>query len=153
QLMMLQMARDLGSVQTHAALLDGLFEHPAALPFLAAGLLGVVLGHLVLAAAVWRAGTGPRWLAPVLVLFVLSEFLLNGLASWVGSAAGVLFVLAYLGLATVVGRSSVAHWETAAEAPARPDDGAARRLVVQTARVGVQDDGGDEEAQQQRPQG
>lgn len=152
QLMMLQMARDPGAVQAHAATLDGLYSHPAALPFLAAGLLGVVLGHLVLAAAVWRAGTGPRWLAPALVLFVLSEFLLNGLAPWVGSAAGVLFVLAYVSLAVVVRRSSIAHWETTADASARPDDDAARGLVVQAAGVGVHDEGRDEEAQQQGPQ-
>lgn len=153
QLMMLVMAGDLGAVETNAALLDALYSSPLVLPVLAAGLLGTVLGHLVLAAAVWRAGMGPRWLAAALVLFVLCEFALNGLSSWFGHAAGVLFVLTYVTLASVVRRSSISHWETAAEASARADDDAARGLVVQAAGVGVQDDRRDEEAEQQRPQG
>lgn len=114
-LAMLSMAQDLGSVEAHVAVLDRL-ESGLMLPFMAAGLLGTVLGLVLLAVAVWRSGAGPRWVPVALLAFVLVEFVGSTLSRWAGVASGALLVLAFGALALVVRRSSPAHWRTEAEA-------------------------------------
>jgi hypothetical protein len=117
-LVMLQMAKDPSSAAVHADVLRGVGSGPA-VPFMAVGLLGTVLGLVVLGIAVWRAGVGPRWLGPVLVLFVVVEFAGAGISVWAGYASAVLFLVAFLTLALVVARSTTAVWTTAAEVTVR----------------------------------
>lgn len=117
-LVMLQMAKDPANAAAHADVLRGVGSGPA-VPFMAAGLLGTVLGLVLLGIAVWRADTGPRWLGPVLILFVVVEFAGAGFSVWAGYASAVLFLLGFLTLALVVARSATAIWTTAAEVTSR----------------------------------
>lgn len=114
-LVMLEMAGDASGLETHAAVLDGL-ESGVAVPFMAAGLVGLVLGFLVLGAALWRARLGPRWLGPALVLWIVLEFGGSNLSAWSGHAAVAVLAVVFVVLALLVQRSSLAHWRTAAEA-------------------------------------
>ena len=117
-LVMLQMAKDPANSAVHVDVLDGVGSGPA-VPFMAMGLLGTVLGLVVLGIAVWRAGVGPRWLGPVLVLFVVVEFAGAGISVWAGYASALLFLVGLLTLALVVARSATAVWTTAAEVTSR----------------------------------
>jgi hypothetical protein len=108
------MAKDPANAAVHADVLNGVGSGPAVL-FMAAGLLGTVLGLVLLGIAVWRAGEGPRWLGPLLVLFVVVEFAGAGISVWAGYASALLFLVGFLTLALVVARSATAVWTTAAE--------------------------------------
>lgn len=114
-LAMVAMADDLGAVEAHAAVLDRL-ETGLMLPFMAAGLLGTVLGILMLALALWRAGLGPRWVGPALAAWVVVEFVGSSFLPWAGLVSGALLTVALGALALAVHRSSVSHWQTAVEA-------------------------------------
>ena len=114
-LVMLSMAQDLDAVAVHAAVLTDVEAGPA-LPFMATGLLGTVLGMVVLAAALWRGRLGPRWLGPALVVWVVLEFAGGAVSSWAGYASALLYLVALGTLAVVVRRSSIGHWQTAVEA-------------------------------------
>ncbi|MFK5633832.1 MULTISPECIES: hypothetical protein [unclassified Ornithinimicrobium] len=116
-LVMLSMARDLGSVDTHAAVLTDV-ESGTALPFMALGLIGTVLGMLVLAAALWRGRLGPRWVGPAIVAWIVVEFAGSAVSEWSTYLSGLLYLVIFGTLAVVVHRSSVGHWETAVEATA-----------------------------------
>lgn len=117
QLIMLSMAQDPGSLDTHAATLERA-ESGAGLVFMALGLLGSVLGFVLLGVAVWRAGLGPKWLGPVLIVWVLVEFVGSSFTAWAGYASGLLFAVVFAVLAVAVWHSAVGHWTTAAEAEA-----------------------------------
>ncbi|MCK0113955.1 hypothetical protein MWU75_17575 [Ornithinimicrobium sp. F0845] len=112
---MLLMAQDLGAIDTHVAVLERT-EQGLAIPFMAAGLLGTVLGFILLGVAVWRGGLGPRWVGPAMIFWVVLEFVGSGLSEWAGYASGVLYAVVFGALALAVLRSSLAHWMTAAEA-------------------------------------
>lgn len=111
---MLLMAQDLGALQTHAAVLDR-GEQGLGIPFMAAGLIGTVLGFILLGIAVWRGGLGPRWVGPAMIVWVLVEFIGSGLSEWASYASGVLYAVIFGTLALAVLQSSIAHWMTAAE--------------------------------------
>lgn len=118
-LVLLSMAEDLESVHVHAAVLDRL-DAGLAVPFMAAGLLGTVLGTVLLGLAIWRGRVGPRWVGPALVAWVFLEFAGSGISSWAGYASAVVYAMILGCLALVVHRSSAAHWQTVAEsAPSR----------------------------------
>lgn len=116
-LVMLQMADDVDNVAVHVDVLKGVGSG-VAIPFMAMGLLGTVLGLVLLGVAAWRADLGPRWLGPVLVAFVVVEFAGAGLSVWAGYAAAVLFFLGFATLAVTVARSRTDVWTTSAEAGA-----------------------------------
>ncbi|HLS45556.1 MAG TPA: hypothetical protein VK045_08980 [Ornithinicoccus sp.] len=113
-LVMLTMAEDLGSLETHAAVLAR-GEEGIAIPIMAAGLLGTVLGFILLGVAAWRGGIGPRWLGPAMVLWVVVEFAGSSLSEWALYASVALYALVFGALAVAVWRSSIGHWQTAAE--------------------------------------
>jgi hypothetical protein len=117
-LVMLQMAEEPANAAVHADVLSGLGSG-LAIPFMAMGVLGTALGLVLLGIAVWRAGVGPRWLGPVLVVFVLVEFVGAGFSIWAGYASGALFLVGFLTLAVAVARSATAVWTTASEATSR----------------------------------
>lgn len=114
-LVMLSMAQDLAAVETHAAVLSRA-EGGLAIPVMAAGLLGTVLGFVLLGAAMWRGRLGPRWVGPALILWVVVEFAGSALSPWAFYGSGVLFAVVFGAMAMTVWRSSVSHWQTAAEA-------------------------------------
>lgn len=115
QLTMLSMAQDLTALDTHVAVLER-GESGVGLALMAVGLLGTVVGFILLGVTVWRAGLGPRWLGPALILWVVVEFAGSGFSEWAGYASGLLFATLFGTLAAVVWRSSLTHWMTAAEA-------------------------------------
>lgn len=59
-LTMLAMAQDTANLPVHAEILAA-GESGVALPFMAMGPLGTVLGIILLAVGLWRAHVGPRW--------------------------------------------------------------------------------------------
>lgn len=120
-LTMLAMAQDIPNHAVHADILAAGERSVVLLPFMAVGLLGTVLGLVVLAAALWRARLGPRWLPVAVVAFVVVEFGGAALSIWASYAAVTLFSVVLVTLAVVVHRSSLAHWQSVAEAgqPAR----------------------------------
>lgn len=116
QVMMLVMAGHPSSHETSAATLDAYYAAPYAIPFFAAGLIGTALGLVLLGVALLRSGLGARWIGAAAIAWVPLEFVLTGLSSWVGYAAGTLFLLVFFGLADVVRRSPITQWQTAAAA-------------------------------------
>lgn len=114
-LIMLLMADDLEALSTHVGILER-SEQGLAIPFMAGGLLGTVLGFILLGVAVWRGGLGPRWVGPAMIFWVVLEFVGTSLSVWAGYASGVLYAVTFGTLALAVLRSSIAHWTTAAGA-------------------------------------
>lgn len=112
---MLAMAEEPDSAEAHVAVLDRL-EAGLGLPFMAAGMLGLVLGLLTLAAALWRSGIGPRWTGPALVLWLVLEFVGSSLSAWAFYGSGLLYLILFGAFAVTTWRSSEAHWRTEAEA-------------------------------------
>lgn len=116
-LLMVSMARDPAGRDTYADVLTR-SQEGVALPFMATGLLGTVLGIVLLAVAVLRARLGARWLGPALILWVIVEFALSGMFSWGAYASGLLLATTFGALAAAVWRSSTGHWQTAVDAVA-----------------------------------
>jgi hypothetical protein len=100
---------------TYAALLERL-ESGVAIPFMAAGILGLILGYLLLAAALWRARIGPRWVAPALLVWLILEFAGSSLSAWASYGAALLYLLIFATLAITVVGSRLAIWRTEEEA-------------------------------------
>src|SRR6185312_7325027 len=80
-----------------------------------ATMVGLVLGTILLAVALFRAGLGAGWIAGVLLGWVTAEFFLGGLGVWATIASAALLMVACVGLAVVVGRSDVRDWTTVSE--------------------------------------
>lgn len=105
-MVMLQMAQDLGHVDVHADLLADLEGGPTVI-FMAMGLIGTVLGLVLLAVALWRSRAVPGWIPAAMAGFVLLEFGGGAISEWSFYAAGVLYVCALGGLALAVHRSDL----------------------------------------------
>jgi hypothetical protein len=121
---------ELGSPDLDRTAMVGLYDtitHDAALgaPLLLGHYL-LVIGVLLLGAALWRSGVGPRWAAICVVLFPLSDVLLGFLpfgeaADVISNGFGILG-LGALGLAVL--RMTAAEWEAPSGVqrdPAVPD--------------------------------
>lgn len=113
-LVMLSMAQDAAAIDVHVAVLQRV-ESGVTIPFMAAGLLGTVLGFIVLGVAVWRGGLGPRWVGPAMIVWVVLEFVGSNFSQWAGYASGALYAVIFGALAHAVLQSSISHWQTAAE--------------------------------------
>lgn len=120
-LTMLAMADEPAAIAMHAAALDTL-ESGIGIPFMAAGMVGLVLGFLALAAALWRSGVGPRWVGPAMMAWLILEFVGSSLSDWAGYGSGLLYLVVFGTLAAAVQASSTAYWRTEAEAAARTTD-------------------------------
>ena len=68
------MARDVADRAVMADLLETIELTGLLVPFMAAGLLGTVLGTLLLGVALWRSRVVPRWVPVVLWAFLVVEF-------------------------------------------------------------------------------
>jgi hypothetical protein len=81
-------------------------ESGPAIVFMAAGLLGTVLGLLFLGVALFRSRVVPRWIPVALWLFLVTEFVGAGLTEWASPAAGLLYLAAFTGIAREILRGS-----------------------------------------------
>ncbi|ACZ30658.1 hypothetical protein Xcel_1635 [Xylanimonas cellulosilytica DSM 15894] len=104
-----------------AAALAATYDGPM-LPLVALGMLGLVLGTVLLAAAVFRSRLGAWWIGVALLLWVVAEFGLSGMGVWASVASGGLLFAAFGGLAAVVLRSDLRDWMTASEVEAPQHD-------------------------------
>ncbi|WP_459972129.1 hypothetical protein [Nocardioides pyridinolyticus] len=67
--------------------------------FLYVWIVGLYLGELLLALALLRARTTPRWVPLALALHVVASLVSQGLPDYVGKATALLFLLAFAGIA------------------------------------------------------
>jgi len=93
------MARDAADRAVMAELLESIESSPLLVPFMAAGLLGTVLGLLLLGVALWRSGVVPRWVPLVLWAFLVVEFVGSNLSDYAPYVSGVCLLLAFGALA------------------------------------------------------
>ena len=108
-LVTLSLAADTANLEVHGALVESM-ENGTTIPFMAAGLLGTVLGLLLLSIALFRSRTGPRWVAPTLWAFLVVEFVGSNLSEWASPVSVLLYVVALGAIALTVHRSPVAAW-------------------------------------------
>lgn len=90
----------------HAAIAGRLLDSPALMPFMMIGLVGTVAGLVLLGIAHLRSRAAPRWTGPVLVAFVLVEFIGSNVSPWSTYLAGLLLLVACGGLASGLIRPS-----------------------------------------------
>jgi Domain of unknown function (DUF4386) len=90
-----------GDAANRAALADVVtdVESGPAVIFMAAGLLGTVVGLLLLGIALFRSRVVPRWIPVALWSFIVTEFVLTNVSEWASPAAGLLYVAAFAGIA------------------------------------------------------
>ena len=74
-------------------------ESGLAVIFMAAGLLGTVIGLALLGIALFRSRAVPRWIPVALWMFIVTEFVLTNVSEWASPAAGLLYVAAFTGIA------------------------------------------------------
>lgn len=79
------------------------------IPFMAAGLLGTVLGLILLGVAHFRSKAQPRWVGPVLWAFVVVEFAGTTLSEWAIYLSGLLYLAATGALALNVAQQESAE--------------------------------------------
>jgi hypothetical protein len=65
------------------------------------GLAGTVLGLALLATALWRSRSAPRWVPVLVVAFLVAEFIGTSLSTYVGYVSTALLLLAFVELARV----------------------------------------------------
>lgn len=109
---MLVAASMAGVPDSRAAYAEALerFESGPAMVFAAIGLLGTVLGILLLAAGLWRARLGQRWVPVALLGFVLVEFIGTAVTEWASPASAALYLAALGSLARTVLASPDGQW-------------------------------------------
>jgi len=74
-------------------------ESGLAVIFMAAGMLGTVIGLVLLGIALFRSRVVPRWIPVALWSFIVTEFVLTNFSEWASPAAGLLYVAAFTGIA------------------------------------------------------
>lgn len=115
-LLTVSMASQPGPRAPYIAALDD-FESSPAFVFAAMGLLGTVLGILLLAAGLWRAKVGPRWVPLALVGFVVVEFAVTALSTWASPVSAALYLAAFAALTATVRTTPDQVWETGTVRP------------------------------------
>lgn len=88
--------------------IDEVADDPGLLVFLYGWIAGFVLGELLLAIALLRARTVPRWVPLALALHVVSIVVSSMLPEWLGRATILLFVVGIAG-ATIAATSPAAR--------------------------------------------
>ena len=114
------MAQDTGAREQMAGLLEDVESTPAAILFMAPGLLGTVLGLVLVAVALWRTGVGPRWVPALIGAFLVVEFVGSGLSDRAALVAAVLYLVAFVGLARTVRSTPASDWESGVRPAADP---------------------------------
>lgn len=82
----------------NAAAAGQLQSYPPLIPFMMAGLLCTVVGLILLGIAHLRSGATPRWTGPVLLAFVVVEFVGSNFTQWATYLSGLLLLGACAGL-------------------------------------------------------
>jgi hypothetical protein len=93
------MARDVADRAVMADLLKTIEFSGLLVPFMAAGLLGTVLGTLLLGVALWRSRAVPRWVPLVLWAFLVVEFVGSNLSDYAAYLSALCLLLAFGALA------------------------------------------------------
>jgi hypothetical protein len=91
-------------------------ESGLAVIFMAAGMLGTVIGLVLLGIALFRSRAVPRWIPVALWLFIVTEFVLTNFSEWASPAAGLLYVAAFTGIAVQLVRGEDTAQELGEEA-------------------------------------
>lgn len=101
------MADDPTHIRIYARLIDDIQTAPVMVPFLAAGLLGTVLGVLVLGLAHLRSAAQPRWAGPLLWAWIVLVFVGESAGTrWAVYLSGLCMVVAFAALARSIARDS-----------------------------------------------
>lgn len=79
-------------------------ESGPAVGFMAAGMLGTVIGLLLLGIALFRSRVVARWVPAALWAFLLVEFVLSNVTEWAAPLAAVLYLGAFVGIAATLVR-------------------------------------------------
>ena len=90
-------------------------ESGLAVIFMAAGLLGTVIGLVLLGIALFRSRVVPRWIPGALWLFIFTEFVLTNFSAWASPAAALLYVAAFTGIAVQLVRGEDSAREAGGE--------------------------------------
>lgn len=114
----LAMAADHQNRTAHALVLQDIESGPA-VPFMAMGLLGTVLGILLLAIGLWRAKVPPRWAAPALAAFLLVAFAGSAVSDRAEQLSLLLYLPALAALTATIWRSSAEEWRSSVDATSR----------------------------------
>lgn len=93
------MARDVADRAVMADLLKAIEISGLLVPFMAAGLLGTVVGTLLLGVALWRSRVVPRWVPLVLWAFLVVEFVGSNLSDYATYLSSLCLLLAFGALA------------------------------------------------------
>ncbi|PBB07891.1 hypothetical protein CKW39_11200 [Kocuria sp. WRN011] len=95
-----EMARQVMAVDpdVNASVAGQLQSSPPLMPFMMVGLIGTVLGLVLLGIAHLRSGAAPRWTGPVLLAFVVVEFVGSNFTQWATYLSGLLLLGACAGL-------------------------------------------------------
>jgi hypothetical protein len=91
-------------------------ESGPAVIFMAAGMLGTVIGLVLLGIALFRSRAVPRWIPVALWAFIVTEFVLTNFSEWASPAAGLLYVAALTGIAVQLVRGEDSSRELEGEA-------------------------------------
>jgi hypothetical protein len=97
----LVMARESAGQTAYARLVTDIEGSPVMLVSVV-GLAGTVLGLLLLSIGLFRTRVGPRWVGPVLLAFLIVEFVGGALSDYASYLSSVLLVVAFLALARVL---------------------------------------------------
>lgn len=89
------MAAEVADRPVMAELLESIESSPLLVPFMAAGLLGTVLGTLLLGVALWRSRVVARWVPLVLWAFLVVEFIGSNLSEYAAYLSSVCLLLAF----------------------------------------------------------
>lgn len=93
------MARDVADRAVMADLFESMESTALLIPFMAAGLLGTVLGTLLLGVALWRSRVVARWVPLVLWAFLVVEFVGTNLSEYATYVSALCLLLAFGALA------------------------------------------------------
>jgi hypothetical protein len=99
-LMTLVLAGGEGDRAAHVRDLERASSSPL-MVFALLGLAGTVLGLTLLAIALWRSRSAPRWVPVLVVAFLVVEFIGTSLSTYVGYVSSALLLLAFVELARV----------------------------------------------------
>jgi len=111
----LAMAADDQNRTAHALVLQDIESGPA-VPFMAMGLLGTVLGILLLAIGLWRAKVPPRWVALALAAFLLVGFAGSAVSDRAEQLSLLFYLPALAALASTIWRNSTEDWRSGVDA-------------------------------------
>jgi hypothetical protein len=106
----LAMSSDVANRPALAEVVTTVESGPAVI-FMAAGMLGTVLGLVLLGIALFRSRVVPRWIPVALWMFIVTEFVLTNVSEWASPAAGLLYVAAFTGIAVQLVRGDDASRE------------------------------------------